>query len=478
MTAALPYRPWLTGPLLAGAGVVLGAMIALRPTFALGLAGFGLIVLLAFAAPVAHLMLLIFLTAIVPYGVQNQFGFGGGTDAAGLLMSDVVLVIGLVRALWALISRPLGRLQLAASGVILLFLAGVSVQMFRALFVFGRAASDVGAESRVLLGFGTVLIALPLIRERASRERLLKAFAGFALVLGCWGIIQWTVDIPFAEAGDVGVREGVHFTSEGRGQVQGGLYAFAPVSVILFSVLVAGSVRSLLGRAVLIPALILNLASLVLTYERTFWVATLLGFGLVIVRTAGTRRLRALLAAPVGLVAFLAIMATLAPATLGAARERLMSIGQYGSDNSLRYRIVESRHVVDQIEKSPIAGWGPGAEILWGRPWEFVKPSSTPYAHNGYLWLAWKLGIPIALVLLALILAAVLRRPPRGNETDAAVARGCQLGLVALLLATATFPSFSALSITAMMGVLIAVALGVPRRPRADRVTRAAPARP
>jgi O-antigen ligase len=456
------------GPLLAGGAALFGAMIAVRPAFAFGLFGLALIVLLAFAAPVAHLMLLVFLTAIVPYGLQNQYGFGGGEQSAGLLASDVVLMVGLVRAVWATITRPLGRLQLLASTMTLLFLGGLLVQMLRALLQFGYDPSEIGAESRVLLGFGTVLIAIPLLREQATRERLFKAFAGFALVLGCWGLIQWTVDIPFAAAGDVGVREGVHFTTEGRGQVQGGLYAFAPMSVILFSVLVAGAVRGLVGRVVVITALILNLVSLVLTYERTFWVATVLACGLVIIRTGGTRRTKALIAAPVALVVFLGIMTTVAPSTLGAARERLLSIGQYGSDNSLRYRIVESRHVIDQIEEAPILGWGPGAEILWGRPWEFVKPSSTPYAHNGYLWLAWKLGIPIALLLIALLLAAILRRPPRGNSIDAAVARGCQLALVALLLATATFPSFSALSITASMGVMIAVAIAMPRRPPAE----------
>jgi O-antigen ligase len=165
-------------------------------------------------------------------------------------------------------------------------------------------------------------------------------------------------------------------------------------------------------------------------------------------------------------LAFLAVMATVAPSTLGAARERLMSIGQYGSDNSLRYRVVESRHVTEQIRRRPLLGAGPGAQILWGRPWEQVKPRLTHYAHNGYLWLTWKLGALLALVLLVLLLAAVLRRPPRGNTVEAAVARGAQVGLLALLLASATFPSFSALAITAVMGVLMAVALAVPREPR------------
>lgn len=475
MTAALPYRPWLTAPLAFGGALLFGAAVARQPALAAGLVGLGLVALLAFAAPVAHLWILIVLTAIVPYELQNRFGIGGGAGSAGLLLSDVFLITGLARASWALSRRPPEGIRMVVSGLLVVFLGLAAIQLVRGVVQFGRAPSEVGAEFRVLLGFGAALIALPLLEEKAARDRLARGFAAFALLLGAWGLTQWIVDIPFAEAGDVGVREGVSFTTAGRGQVQGGLYAFAPVSVILFAVLVSGAVRTTRARALLIGALALNLASLILTYERTFWVATLLGFGIVIVRAGGTRRLKALVATPLALTAFLALMATVAPATLGAARERLMSIGQYGNDKSLRYRIVESRHVVEQIERRPLLGSAPGATILWGRPWEDVKPRLTHYAHNGYLWLAWKLGIPLALLLLALLLAGVLRRPPRGDSREAALAGGAQAGLAVLLLASATFPSFSALAISALMGVMLALALA--RRSRSSS-PGSTPARP
>src|SRR5688572_26564226 len=102
MTLTLPQRPVMTG-LLFGASLAFGVLVAVAPSMAAGMLGFGGIIALAFAAPVAHLVTLIALTAIVPFGLQNQYGFGGGTDSAGLLLSDVFLLTGLASAAWTLL---------------------------------------------------------------------------------------------------------------------------------------------------------------------------------------------------------------------------------------------------------------------------------------------------------------------------------------------------------------------------------------
>jgi hypothetical protein len=86
-----------------------------------------------------------------------------------------------------------------------------------------------------------------------------------------------------------------------------------------------------------------------------------------------------------------------------------------------------------------------------------VRPSTESFAHNGYLWLAWKLGAPAAALLLVLLGAAVLWRRPRGPTTLESMRGGAQAALVLLLLASVTFPAFEALGITAVMGLLVAL---------------------
>jgi hypothetical protein len=152
-------------------------------------------------------------------------------------------------------------------------------------------------------------------------------------------------------------------------------------------------------------------------------------------------------------------MAALAPGDLTAARERLLSVGSYGTDLSVRYRVTESRHVLDAIRAQPLVGSGLGATILWGRAYEQVQPTTESFAHNGYLWLAWKLGLAgAALVVLLLALALAARGPPHGSVTGA-LRGGAKAALLALLLGSITFPAFEALGITAVMGVLLALCL-------------------
>jgi hypothetical protein len=457
MTLALPQRTVMTG-LLFGASLAFGVLVAQVPMMAAGLLALAGITALAFATPVAHLVILIALTTIVPFGVQNEYGLGGGTDAAGLLVSDVFLLTGLASAAWTLLRFPPRRAMSVAALVVIAFL-GIAVLEFVRALSLGRDASIAGAELRVLMGFGVALIAIPILRDAAQRRRLFLGLGVVAIILGLWGIAQWSLSIDFAAAEDAGLREGVSYTSSGKGQIQGGLYSFAPAIVIAFAVFISGAARSLSGRALLIAVMAVNALALLFTYERTFWVATIVGFAFVILRTTGRQRVMALVATPIALAVLLAVSATVAPDVLGAARERLMSIGQYANDNSLRYRVVESEHVIGQIREHPLTGNALGATIFWGRPWEGVKPTTDEYAHNGYLWLAWKIGIPAALLLLALFLSAVLRRPPDGDTLLRSFVVGSAAALLVLLLASITFPSFSALAITPTMALLLVIAL-------------------
>jgi O-antigen ligase len=465
MTLALPQQRWLTVGLL-GASLAFGALVAQAPQLAVGVLGLAGVVVLAFAAPVAHLLILIGITAIVPFGIQNQYGVGGGADSAGLLISDVFVLTGLAAAALALLRSPPRRSRLVLAAVAL-FLAIAMFQFMRAIYI-GRTPSIAGAELRVMLGFGVALMAIPILSDAARRRRLFMGLGVIAILLGLWGIAQWTFAIDFAAAEDAGLREGVRFTSSGKGQIQGGLYAFAPAIVIAFAVFISGAVESFRGRIFLLAIIGLNLLGLLFTYERTFWVATIVGLAFVVMRTSGRQRVKAIVATPIVLTVFLTLLATVAPDVLGAARERLLSIGQYSSDDSLRYRVVESEHVIGQIREHPLLGNALGATIFWGRPWEGVKPTTDEYAHNGYLWLAWKLGIPAALLLLAILLAAVIRRPPDGDSLRRGFSVGTSAALLVLLLASVTFPSFSALAITPTMALLLAIALsgrGVRRQP-------------
>jgi O-antigen ligase len=451
-------RPVLLLLLATGVSVA-SAASALQPKLTLGAAVAVCVVALAFRMPVANLTLLLFLTAIVPYATLNQFSIGGGVNSPGLLFSDIFLLAGLAWGLLAWASVPFDRRRYLSSLSMLAFLLIVAAQFVHGLTA-GYGRSIVGQETRAVLGLGTFVIALPLLAHAASRRRLLGACGVIALALGAWGMIQWLGHFSFGLAGDVGVRAGVAQTSSSGGQLQGGEYAF-PVAIILcFAALALGRIRSRLWRGVLVAALALNVASCLVTFERSFWLDALAGLAFVMLTARGLQRLKVLAILASGAAVALTILSLFAPATLTTARERSHSITAYGSDPSLRYRVVESGLVYERISAHPLAGTGLGASIFWGQPWARTTPKMRHYSHDGYLWLAWKVGVPAAALLVALLALSVLSRAAPNEELLSLVLRrGAQAAIVGLLVATITFPSFSQLGITPVIGLLLALAV-------------------
>ena len=187
---------------------VTGALAAAEPKLALAMVFGALLLALPFIAPVPHLLLLVLVTAIVPFDVLNSFAFGGGQGRPGLMASDVLLLGGLARAALVLLDTPLERRPRWAAGGVAVILAVAGLQLVHGLTA-GTDAGTSGAELRVLMGFGAAGIALPIVADPAQRAALFKGLIGVGLAIGAWGLVQWTIDIPFTASEDAGVREGV-----------------------------------------------------------------------------------------------------------------------------------------------------------------------------------------------------------------------------------------------------------------------------
>jgi hypothetical protein len=241
-----------------------------------------------------------------------------------------------------------------------------------------------------------------------------------------------------------------------------------PVAVLLSTAaLASGELRRGLPRLVVLAVLITNAMALIFTFERTLWIATIAGTVAMLAR-AGTRaRLRALVWTPVVVVALVVALSALEPGSVTTAAQRLVSLKDYSSDSSVRYRLIESEHVLARIRAHPVTGSGLGAAIYWGRPDRRVAPQGWRYTHNGYFWLSWKLGIGAAALIVVLLAAAVLwRGPPDAEPLFVAVRNGAQAALLAYLVIATAFPIFNELATSALIGLLVAMA-AMPRRRQA-----------
>jgi len=462
----------LPAPLIAvpaaACAAAFGVAIAHQPLIAIALMGAAGLAVVALRFPVVTVGLILAITMIVPFGLQNRLAVGGGVGSPGLLLVDALAGLGLCRLAYRYARRAWPPSMLLAAALLVVFL----VQAMHGV-ALGANASEAGTEARrLVLAAATALLTLPILQDEASRRRLYRILVPLGLALGLWGLAQWFGGLSYGAAGDVGVRSGVALTSGGRGQLQGGLFGFPVAVIFAFAALVGGQALKRNARVALLCVAALNLICVLLTYERTFWAATVLGCAFVLLRAPPARRAKALLWLPVFGSTFLVALIIAAPGELETAQERLLSVTQYRTDSSVYARVVESRFVVKEIHRHPLIGSGLGATITW-EDLPNYQPETTPFSHNGYLWLAWKVGIPLAAFILLLLLIAIAR-PVRRRGLIGAICAGSQGGLLALLLINVTFPSVNALGITATTGAMVAACF-LPHR-RAGRGDRPASA--
>ncbi len=444
-----PSAPVVT--IACATALIFGVALPFAPKAAIAVL---VLVPVAFGAPVACLSVLLAVTVLVPFDVQDSFAVFGGRDQPGLLVVDALMVLGLIRVAWSVLRGRLPVDRRVVAGLVLALVVVVALMWGLGL---GASVSEAGHETRrVVLGCGAFLLALPLADDAAARKRLVWSLTAIGMALALWGLAQWVFSVEYTTSGDVGIRPGVDLTSSGHGQLQGGMYAF-PVAVILAWAALL-SLRALGRRteAVLTAVLLLNALCLVLTFERSLWGATAVGVVVVAASSGRVARRQGLKWAGGGVVALI-VVAALAPGQARTAVERLLSITQVSTDTSFTSRVVESRAVIEEIGQRPFTGSGFGATVTWGERDTFAT-MTTPFVHNGYLWLAWKIGIPAAVLVVSLIAAAIFRRSRVGDDDEwIALRRGGQAALLALLVVCIVFPVFNVLGITAIMGLLAAV---------------------
>jgi O-antigen/teichoic acid export membrane protein len=442
---------------LVAVGALGGIAATLQPRFVLGGVAATLALVFAFRAPVAHLLLLVAVSALLPLQVQAQFGSGGEVSSAGVLPSDVLLVAALVRAAVVLPRSRLPRRAWIVAALMILFLAAVFAQLVHAR-ALGRPLSGAGGEFRVLLAFGTLLAAMPLCADPASRRRLLAGLPIIGLALGVWGIAQFALHLRY-DMPEVNVSV-ASFNTAGRVV---GLLGFPVAAVLALAVLTGPAPLRSRTRALLVATCATNCAAAILSFERTIMLATLMGFALVFLRGTARQRVRIATVVPLAVGAVLLALAVTQPAFLPAYRERVASLASLRTDPSVLYRLAESQLISAQIRAHPVEGSGLAATILIGRPGTNVPVVPRSFAENGYEWLAWKIGIPAAALLWALLALAILAPGRRAEATtDAVFRRACQAIIAALAVATLTFQMFNQLEIAPMIGVLAAFAVAVP----------------
>ncbi|MFL5818647.1 MAG: O-antigen ligase family protein [Conexibacter sp.] len=233
--------------------------------------------------------------------------------------------------------------------------------------------------------------------DRDQLKLLLKGAIGLALLKAALGLIV------MATGGSVELDGGTHLTY------------YEPTANWLIMIALLGTMAALVGgmprerwMAVGVPLLI---TALLLSYRRSFWIASVLG--LLLVLLLGTsRRGRRVLVPAVALVAiaiwFVGSIEFQAQTPL-AHRVQSLAPSRIETNAEDRYRLDERVNVVAEIKRHPVAGIG--LQQYWRaseRPLPVEHVDGRLYVHFALLWWWMKLGILGAIAFVSVLLGALL----------------------------------------------------------------------
>lgn len=314
--------------------------------------------------------------------------------------SDVLTALSLALLAFKLVNAPT-RIVLPRSELrpFLVFMALVLLSLALAVGVFGNTVPYIYRDGRAFLYW----LWLPLlywlaVREAPGGAKLARVMVFMAVAVSLIALLQYTFNIQIAREGRVGGLEtlGVIENDLTRVQMQG--YSFVMVGLAWAMVTATRGGRRLFLS---LPLMVFFAAALYVNFGRALWAWSILAVlmcGVVL----GLRRAALLGSALVVLGALgLASLAMLRPAVIDSAVNRIASVADEGAiRTSGGWRKLENEASAARIVQSPLVGIGLGGEY---RPWlSEIRTFSehTRYVHNGYVFIAVKLGIPALAVLL------------------------------------------------------------------------------
>jgi hypothetical protein len=382
-----------------------------------------------------------------------------------LLAVAVAIDLGRRRQRWVPAPAPL---QVALLVLVTATAAGVVVGKLG-----GGQTKDILNDGRNLV----YLIAIPLLTQQVVRTRrdivkVVHCLAGLAILKGAVGLVGFAL-------GKGRSIEGTHLTY------------YDPtanfVMLVFLSSLVAARVAKVPVPRWMWAGSPLAALCLLLSFRRSFWIAAVLAWLLVIVLAASRRSRPLVILGVVGAAVAIALSVTSFSAggpqdtssTGLSARVAQLSPSTINQSDDDRYRLDEIHNVLHAIDQNPVTGLGLGVPWTEVYPLSQIHTGGTLYTHVNVLWFTMKMG-PLggAGYVLWYAAAAMLAWRAWRRHPDALVrvfALGSLVSFAGLAVAelTASFTGVDprlTLIVGALVGVLGAASRAAPSGWAADGV--------
>jgi len=424
------------------------------PQLGCSLAIVGLVVAAYVGRPTAGLAALWVVWLLAP-GVRRVLGLEFGYEAQDPL-SVAPFVATAAIAVIAGLRTPLPR------KVVVLLLAVLGG------FVLGLpsgAASNPSAAAFALLAYGSAVGAF-ILGWREGREAVRSWTLSRALViavppLAAYGLYQYFVSLPEWDRFWLSV---VNFTSVGAPE-EGKIRVFSTLNSpgLLANVLALALLLQLSRRrpsALSFAGVALAGLALALTYVRTAWIAFAVATAVLAFASRG-RALPQILATTAALALAIVVL-TLTGGTLEALSERVGTLGQLGTDVSAQQRQATPSELLPELAVRPFGfGLGSAGEASL----RLASSTRLGAPDNGYLSMAYQLGLPGALLVVGGFLTAMwwgLRGAFRRRDPERVVISGLFAFFVISLIAGDQFYGFVGVILWFLAGACVSRSLAPP----------------
>ena len=455
---------FLLGCGLVFACVLVGLMVAVLPYwFIIAVAVVPIFfVLVAWRLEYGVLAVLALVSGILHEAFLPSFSFLRAGDLSFFAVVAITLANGRT------LSKGFQRSEIKLWIPFVAFLLLVPVSVVHAYFLLGLPPKDVFGEGRHLM----FLLLFPLtVAVLNTKERVRRFILGLLLIgvlFSLGQIVQSFLHVRiFGDSGRLVIAQTLDVKSyDATISNTGGLNI---IMLVLFTS--AGwYVLKEIKTFKFLSLSALCAVGILLTFGRTTWGVTLLGLAVVMYLLGLRKSGRMLVWSLVGSSLAFALLIAVKPAMLDALVVRATSIEkeiEYGSSAAWRY--YEAEQVLPQVAANPVLGLGLGA--AYRRPARSdALPEQVRYIHNGYLYMASKLGVPalalfiwcVGMILLWSWRGARTEPDPRSRGVHAAICAG----VLGVLLASITEPHLMRDSSLAFLGVLAGLTVALQRHAR------------
>jgi hypothetical protein len=405
---------------------------------------------------------------LIPIGVGSLNLF----DAALLLFAALIIMRSFIEPDFRLVYSPLTLPLLG-----FYFFAAFSTLI--AILQSTLATTPAFREMRYITYYLMVLIIVNLIREKRQLDLLIRGFFFLATFVALAMIIQYAIGSSFVfiyGRVETLTRDGQSVAGVAR-LIPSGRYLILVAFITLTMWLVLEPSRMLKIFPVIQWGALA--AALIITFNRNFWISSLLVFfifGLVTNRQVRTNLLKWLLVMIV-LLSIIPLLAFFAPDSEGALLlrstfDRMISVfsvdtyeDSYDTNlaaSSLAFRSIEDEYAAPYLTPPSLLGIGMGGQYRPFDPaldWE--QFDGRGYIHNAHLWVIIKAGLISYIFLIVAIIICVKRGLKYYRYIDdlrlKAIVLGFSLSLIGILTSAIVDPILTDLAWTPVFGVMIGI---------------------